>query len=568
MRVADLETCLPVMTRIIVWRRGVLLALAVLGCAGLAGGRGSFAAAASADAQQRCAALGGFRIPAKLIGLPTGGAVVKAAALVQADATGNASGEYCAVTGVISPVSPTAADIEFEVNLPSSWNGKALQFGGGGFDGVLVKATGPAALQPAGGPTPLSRGYATLGSDGGHEGGPGFDGTFGLKDEELLNYGKQSIKKTHDVAREIIRQRYGRSPTKFYFIGASQGGHEALDAAARYPGDYDGVVSNFPAYNVTLLHLGSLQVGKAIYGNGAKGWLSPAKTKLLTDAVYAACDTVALDGAKDGIISNVAGCNRIFNLETVRSRLACPAGVDNDSCLTPEQIAAVARITSPYRPGFPIAGMSVFPRWPLLEGALFQVSNFGSRPIPGNPPTTADAILYSAGAATSRYIITRNPAIDPLTFDPNASAALRARTQQVATIMDVSDVELTPFRNKGGKIILVHGTADDFITPHNTVAYYEHQRAVQGQQALDSFLRFYLVPGFGHGMGPFNAKYDGLTVLEDWVERGHAPGTLVAIDGNPKTKGRTRPMCVFPAWPRYLGAGSVDEALSFRCVTQ
>jgi feruloyl esterase len=387
-----------------------------------------------------------------------------------------------------------------------------------------------------------------------------------LNDEALLNYGKQSIKKTHDVAVEIIRKRYGRAAGKFYFIGGSQGGHEALDAAARYPADYDGVVSNFPAYNVTMLHLASLNVGKAVYGNHGAGWLSPAKTKLLTDAVYAACDTVALDGVKDGIISNVAGCNATFNVGTVKAKLACPAGKDTDSCLTPAQIAAVEQITSPYRPGFAIAGMSEFPRWALLEGALFRVSNFGTHPVPANPPAPTDALLYNAGAATAKYIITRDPSLDALTFDPNTSAALRARTQEVAKIMDVTDVDLAPFRKKGGKIILVHGTVDDFISPHNTVAYYNRQRELQGQKALDSFLRFYLVPGLGHGMGPFNAKYDGLRVLAEWVEKGHAPGTVTAVDENPATQGRTRPMCVFPAWPKYDGTGSVDAASSYRCV--
>ena len=132
--------------------------------------------------------------------------------------------------------------------------------------------------------------------------------------------------------------------------------------------------------------------------------------------------------------------------------------------------------------------------------------------------------------------------------------------------MDVTDVDLTPFRKKGGKIILVHGTVDDFISPHNTIAYYNRQRTLQGPQALDSFLRFYLVPGLGHGIGPFNAKYDGLSVLEEWVEKGHAPGTLTAVDENPATKGRTRPMCVFPGWPKYSGTGSADAASSYRCV--
>ena len=512
----------------------------------------TFAATAPAG-PNACAALSNVTLPAKAIGLPTGGAKVDRAVLVTAEATGNASGEYCAVTGVILPVSASAPGMEFQVNLASNWNGKALQLGGGGYDGSLVTATGPAGLQPATVPTPLKQGYVTLGSDGGHKGGAGFDGKFGLDDEALLNYGRQSIKKTHDVALELIRRYYGKGPAKFYFIGNSQGGHEALDAAARYAADYDGVVSNFPAYNVTLLHLASLNVGKAVYANGGAGWLNAAKTKLLTDAVYEACDTVALDGAKDGIISNIAGCNAAFNIAKVKATLACVAGTDNDTCLTAAQIAAVEQIASPYRPGFPVAGMSEFPRWPLLEGALFRVSTFGTRPVPANPPTPDDALLYNVGAATSKYIITRDPLLDALTFNPDATPQLRARTQQVATIMDVTDVDLTPFRKRGGKIILVHGTVDDLISPYNSIAYYERHRALQGTQAFDSFVRFYVVPGLGHGIGPFNAKYDGLKVLEDWVEKGQAPGTLLAVDGNPNENGRTRPMCRYPAWPKFTG---------------
>jgi pimeloyl-ACP methyl ester carboxylesterase len=528
----------------------------------------TFADSPAVKTAQACAALMGLRIPASAIGLPTTGAIVEKVAFMTAAGGDATSAEYCAVNGVISPVSSSAPGIQFQVNLPSHWNEKALQMGGGGYDGSLVAATALASLQPAGTPTPLQQGYVTLGSDGGHKGGPGFDGRFGLDDEALLNYGKESVKKTHDVAKEIIRKRYGKAPRRFYFMGGSQGGHEALDAAARYAKDYDGVVANFPAYNVTLLHLASLNVGKAVYANGGAGWLSTAKTKLLTSAVYAACDTVALDGAKDGIISNVAGCNAIFNIDTVKATLACPAGVDNDTCLTPAQIAAVKQIASPYRPGFPVAGMDEFPRWALLEGAFFQVSNFGSRSVPTNPPTTADALLFNAGAATSKYIITRDPSLDALTFDPNTSATVRARTQEVGRIMDVTDVDLTAFRKKGGKIILIHGTADDFISPHNSVAYYNRQLAQHGQKTLDSFLRFYLVPGLGHGMGVFNAKYDGLKSLEDWVEKSHAPGTLMAIDENPATKGRTRPMCEFPTWPKYAGTGSIDTAASYHCVAQ
>ena len=242
-----------------------------------------------------------------LIGPPTNGATVVSATFVTAADADNAGGEFCKVLGGIHAVDPTAPDIKFEVNLPTRWNNRMLQMGGGGFDGTLVTGLGGAPNQIPTSSTPLAQGYVTLGSNGGHKGGPGFDGTFGMDDEALANYGKQSVKKTHDVAMAVVKKAYGRAPSRFYFIGGSQGGHEALDAAARYPADYDGVVANYPAYDVTNLHLGSFNVGRALYENDSAGWMDAKHLKLLTDAVYATCDP--LDGAKDGIISNVAGCN-------------------------------------------------------------------------------------------------------------------------------------------------------------------------------------------------------------------------------------------------------------------
>jgi len=507
-----------------------------------------------------CASLKGFTIPTSAIGLPTGGATVEAAVAVTASESGNANGDFCKVTGIIRNATASTAVFEFEVNLPDTWNGRALQMGGGGYDGSLVNALGGYTLQLPGEDTPLKRGYVTLGSNGGHRGGQGFDGTFGLDDEALLNYGKQSIKKTHDVAMAIIRKAYGRAPQRFYFIGGSQGGHEALDAAARYPDDYDGVVAHFPAYNVTMLHLGSWNVGRALYADNGAGWMDAAHVKLVTDAVMAKCD--ALDGAKDGIISNVAGCNAAFDVKTLR----CANGGTGDDCLSDAQLKAVATITSDYKPGVTIAGMEVFPKWALLEGAQFAgPSNFGKVTKPSNPLSGSEPLLYSAGDATIKYMITRDPKFDTLRFDPTQ---YKARIAAVASIMDVTDQSLEPFRAKGGKIMMTHGTADDFITPHNSIAYYRRQLAQFGQARLDSFLRFYIIPGFGHGFGTFNARFDALPALEQWVESGRAPAGLIATDSNGNAN-RTRPLCEYPKHPKFTGApGSENSAKSFSCAVK
>jgi feruloyl esterase len=508
-----------------------------------------------------CTSLQGFSIPASAIGLPNSGALVQSAAWVGASEKGNINGEFCKVTGIVKPHNAGSPNLEFEVNLPAAWNHRVVQMGGGGYDGSLVTGLTQYSNQAPNSDTPLKQGYVTLGSDGGHKGKQGFDGTFGLDDEALLNYGKQSVKLARDAGIAVIRKAYLRPPDRVYFIGGSQGGHEALDAAARYPQDYDGVVAHYPAYNVTMLHLGSLNVGRALYKDGGAGWINPAKTKLIGDAVYSACDV--LDGAKDGIISNFSACNSAFDITALR----CPNGADTgDTCLSDAQIRTVQAINSSYRPGVTIAGMDSFPKWALLEGARFQgASNFGSVPQPGNPLSGKEALLYSAGDQTVKFIITRDPQNDPMKFDPKQ---WQSRIAAVASIMDVTDVSLDKFRAKGGKIIMTHGTADDFITPHNSIEYYKRQLARFGQERLNGFLRFYVIPGFGHGFGPFNAKFDSLVALQNWVEKGQAPSGLTAMDANPGAN-RTRPLCEWPAWPKFIGAaGTENSAASYTCVRE
>jgi feruloyl esterase len=197
----------------------------------------------------------------------------------------------------------------------------------------------------------------------------------------------------------------------------------------------------------------------------------------------------------------------------------------------------------------------------VLEGAF----------NPGGPsnlgkalPPTRDALLYTIGQAHTRYFVTKDPNVDPLTFDP---AAYKSRLQQLGTITDVSDVSLAPFKAKGGKLILTHGNADDFISPHNTENYYAMQVAAFGQAGVDQFIRFYKIPGFGHGFGNFNLGYDGLALLDAWVEKGTDPGTPVAKDNNNGAT-RTRPMCPYPTYPKYNGTGDVNSVASFSCAKQ
>jgi Tannase and feruloyl esterase len=84
-----------------------------------------------------------------------------------------ANPEFCKVLGQIAPSDPKAPPIKFQVNLPVEWNGRSLQYGGGGFNGVLITGLALPPAYPFGTPSPLARGFVTYGTDSGHETKPG-----------------------------------------------------------------------------------------------------------------------------------------------------------------------------------------------------------------------------------------------------------------------------------------------------------------------------------------------------------------------------------------------------------
>ncbi|KAI3591881.1 hypothetical protein D9X30_3166 [Cupriavidus sp. U2] len=537
------------------------------GNTGAGGDAGPAPAVPALSALEACNALNGASLPASSLALASGGATVSKATLIAADAPGNSLGEYCQVRGAIAPVDASASSIRFAVNLPTQWNGKGIQFGGGGFDGTLIDGTETVRFALPGDPAPLSRGYATWGDDSGHQSSSITDGRFATNDEQLANYGGDTLKKTHDVAIALITQRYGKAPVRAYFLGTSTGGRDALRYIQRWPADYAGVIANEPALNYTGTRLSNVAVGRALYLNGGAGWLNINKTLMVQKAAMDACDT--LDGVADKVVSNVEGC-RVGAMQVLAS-LRCAGGADTgDTCLSDAQIATVKTIEQPLQLGYPLAnGVTVAGGYNLMEGALvagpFTTRDLGTRAVPGNPATTADANMYVTGDQWVKYFVTRNATFDALTFDPASPGTWTSRVQAVSALTDATNPDLSAFLSRGGRLIMLHGLADEVISPNSTIAWYKAVISQVGQAAVDQGIRFYTVPGMGHGTGSFLPAWNSLTALENWVEMGVAPGTREVMDTNAGTYGRTRPLCQYPSWPRYKGTGSADAAVNYTC---
>jgi feruloyl esterase len=519
----------------------------------------------------QCGDLMGVAVTPDQIALPTQGAQVTEAAAVAATDAGNALGDYCRVRGQILPIDPLAPVIQFAVNLPRTWNRKVIHFGGGGFDGTLIDGTEPVRFGPIDQPAPLALGYATYGDDAGHQSDSITDGSFALNDEALANYGGESLKKTHDIARLLVTRFYGSAPVKAYFLGTSTGGRDALLHIQRWPDDYDGVIANEPALNYAGTRLSNLAVGRALYLDGGAGWVDVTKTLLVQNTVRQACDK--LDGVVDGIVSNVESCRQL-NTQILGS-LRCSDGSDTgDGCLSDPQLDTIRAIESPLDfTSYALAhGTTRAGGYNLLEGSLvagpFTTRDLGSRRIPGNPATSADANMYVTGDQWAKYFVTRDPDLDSLTLDPLDPGGFTERVAQVSALTDATDPDLTPFLAHGGRLILLHGLADEVISNNSTIDYYHRVIATVGPAAAAQGIRFYTVPGMGHGTGVFIPSWDSLAALEDWVERGIAPSTAIVTDVVAQTFGRTRPLCLYPAWPRFKGSGSIDAAINYQCVNE
>ncbi len=511
-----------------------------------------------AHAQTECRALRHFTLPASQIGLPTTGAAV-----TSAHEAHQGREPFCRITGRIHPVDADADDIRFELNLPEPWNGKAVHFGGGTFDGYLKPADGrgrtAVGLKTL--TTPLGRGFATFGSDGGHhrnyfpfpDAVNALNAKFARNAEQQRNFAGDAVKKVHDVAVALLVAHYGKAPSRVYFAGGSTGGREALRAAERYPQDYDGVLAAYAAWNQIELDLQFIRTAQALYAKG--GFLSVSKTKLIAHAVEKACD--AADGLKDKIISNPDACH------VPASSFRCADGRSHHGCLSDAQLHTLEVFATPQRTVMSVShGIDSMPGYNVLAG-VDLTGAMGLLPFPLHSPIFLfNSFGYVIGDDVLRNFLSVGHHYNALHFDTTTGQSYNDELLIEGREIDATDTNLQRFLAKGGKLLLVHGSRDNIIPTASTIDFYQRLQRTMGAEAVASFARLYIIPGFGHGDGRFDAGFDPIGVLDDWADRGVAPSTLTVTDNH---NGRTRPLCEWPMYPRYNGTGTPKAAESFTC---
>lgn len=486
-----------------------------------------------------------------------------------------AAPDHCQVTGALN--SRTGIDgkpyaIGYELRMPAQWNGKFMFQGGGGSDGLVRPAIG---VQATGDKPALARGYVIASTDAGHRDEPGPVGPylFGLDPQARIDKGYYHIPVVTEQAREVMSKLYGKPPARSYFVGCSNGGRQGMAATQRYPELFDGIVAGAPAHRVPRAALESIfevQTLAAIAPKGSDGKpdlgasLTPTELKTVADAITASCD--AADGVADGQVNNVNACK--FDIGTV----ACTPG-RNEACIAPEKAAALDKI---FKGATLKSGEMLYSDWPYDPGIAnpgWTVWKIGS---PGKTPPDAPNVTLIPGSVA--YYFSSPPEKPADLYDYTLNYDLDRGVQAVEatappftesgwSIEGAPSTDIKAFKAKGGKMIFYHGMADPIFSPHDTIAYLDGLAKRFG--SADDLARLYLVPGMNHcAGGPATDQFDALGALENWVEQGSAPTTLLAkaraIPGVP-WPGRTRPLCPYPSYAAYSGSGNIEDAANFVC---
>ena len=452
---------------------------------------------------------------------------------------------FCRVYASIRPTSDS--DIRTEVWLPESgWNGK--------YDGIGANGLGGAIHYPEMG-VALARGYATSATDTGHNNDAG-DGVWAMNHpQKIIDFGYRSTHLTAVLAKDVIKAFYGDRPKYSYFEGCSQGGQEALMEAQRFPDDYDGIVSGDPDYQATHHEIGGhLFVPWLLDAANPNYAFAPTKAKALNDAVNAACD--GLDGVVDGVIENPLICK--FDPATIQ----CANGGDGPDCLTAIEVGIVRN---------------------LYKGVdQYMGEGFYGGYLPGSEAATWRGFIVAPnGVAGNGHARVGFPFFKYFYNDPNWDFSkwdwktdparimnFKVGDETMAHAMDVSSPDISALAARKGKVIQYHGWGDSNVSPISSTRFHDRVGAVLRAKGLnpDDSYRLFMVPGMGHCTGgPGPDKFDMLTAMEAWVERGQAPNQIAAAHVTEGKVDRTRILCPYPMAAKYNGTGPKNDAASFAC---
>ncbi|EJD48968.1 tannase and feruloyl esterase [Auricularia subglabra TFB-10046 SS5] len=445
------------------------------------------------------------------------------------------------------------SQVKFEVWLPTTtWNGRFAFVGNGGFAGGVN--------YPSMGGAITNYGFAVASTNAGHN-GTQLDGTFALNNPETqIDFGWRAVHLSTLFAKNVLRAFYSESAGDFrsYWIGCSSGGKQGLKEVQMFPDDYDGVLFGSPAWWWSHLNGYLIEVNLLNAPDG-EGHMSAADWDVVHPAIMQQCD--GLDGVEDGIIANPGVCSIDWD--------AIPG-------ITPAQRAVAAGVYANWVSSQD--GSLLFPGF--SPGAEFGFQFILGAPFPPSPDYFKYQVLNLTSVEAGKDVVFNTSFLEKLVGIADA-------TDPGQTI--AGDFDISPFLNRGGKLLGYVGSADELI-PYGSSLYF-HQQVLQtlGHDPVDQF-RLFTVPGMGHcgggakspnnlGADPgvsgqvdkalLDAGHNAILALIRWTENGTAPNQIIgtSYEGGGAT-GEVdfqRPLCPYPKFPQYIG-GDASSASSFVCL--
>lgn len=425
----------------------------------------------------------------------------------------------CRVTAIVNHP-PSNDRVTVTIALPvKGWNGRFYGVGGGGF-----LAGSPLFLN-----IPVEQGFAAGVTDGGHVGG---SGAFALDREkrrlrwqEIRDFTHLGIHDMTVVGKALIKAFYGKPARWSYFVGYSNGGRQGMVEAQCYPDDYDGILAGCPAIYWDRNAIAVLWPHAVM--NDARNYVSKEKLQAVTRKVVKECDDD--DGTKDGVINDPFNCTwdpSAFVGTTVGNSVFTEADAD-----------VVRKIWEG-----PRSYDGKFLWYGLTRGSDMTIM----AATKGNP-LKSDA--WQIPLEWVRYFLLLNPEWDIASLTcAEFESLFNQSSDQYATLFRTDNTDLSGFRDSGGKLIIMHGLADQMVFPQGTINYFNQlQERMGGIRATSKFAMLFLIPGVDHifnGAGP--TPVDQLDALIRWVEEGKTPKQLNGVIKD--NTGRIIKTCTLPPY--------------------
>jgi len=421
-----------------------------------------------------------------------------------------AGSDLCMVKLLVAPGHPGPADapstsagigIEILLPTPSAWNERIRAYGNSGWSGTPQASSSVVASDDIHAAA-VAKGFVVATSDNGHVGSP-VDASFGMNPDGSINtvlwqdFAERSLHEMAEKTKAVARAYYGRPHRFAYWDGFSTGGRQGLKLAQRFPNDFDGILAGAPAINWTNFHTGVLYGPVAMHQDLGQ-MIAPEKLAVVSRASIAACG-----GSGLGFVLDPLACRYDPSKD---SAILC-AGTRNPAggvaargmaaCLSPAEANVVSKlwygqtrdgsVPAPAQDNGNDSALSGGPRlwFGWTRGTELQTTSAGGAPGLDLAAGQIALTLQDASLATPGFRNASGTGMNRWRDKLDYAGLARSRARSIALqeqfgAINTDNPDLSAFEASGGKLVMYHGLADEYIPVQGSINYYQRVTAHMG----------------------------------------------------------------------------------------